>query len=269
MSKTIAIAGFGWLGKPFALHMQNLGYQLKGSATSLEKATILQKGGFDAYHLEISESGVSGSPQAFLEKVDYLVIMIPPGLRRNTGANYVLKMTHFLAEIEKSKVEKVILVSSTSVYDDAQGKVTEKSLPKPKGLAGKQLLDVEQLFFASEKIKTSIVRFGGLFGGSRQPTRYLAGRENLIDGNAPVNLIHRLDCIGILSEIIKQDAFGHVFNAVTPQHPSKSNYYTKKAVQLGLVPPFFAKEEKGDVFKQVDSELLDLVLKYNFKHRLT
>jgi len=269
MSKTIAIAGLGWLGKPFALHLQNLGYRVKGSATSLEKATVLQKSGFDAYHLEISESGVSGSPKAFLENVDYLVIMIPPGLRRNTGANYVLKMTHLLTEIEKSKVRKVILVSSTSVYDDAQGKVTERSLPKPAGAAGKQLLDVEQLFFTSEKIKTSIIRFGGLFGGSRQPTRYLAGRDNLIDGNAPVNLIHRSDCIGILTEIIKQDAFGHIFNAVTPQHPTKSDYYTKKAVQLGLVPPSFAKEENDEVFKQVDSELLELVLKYNFKHSLT
>ena len=237
--------------------------------TSLEKATLLQKSGFDAYHLEVSESAVTGSAQAFLAESDYLVIMIPPGLRRNTGANYVLKMSHLLTEIEKSKVEKVILVSSTSVYDDVQGEVTEKSSPKPAGMAGKQLLEVEQLFFTSTKIKTSIVRFGGLFGGSRQPTRYLAGRDNLIDGNAPVNLIHRLDCIGILSEIIRQDAFGHIFNAVTPQHPTKSDYYTKKAIKLGLFPPSFAKAEEDEVFKQVDSELLDLVLKYKFKHSLT
>jgi nucleoside-diphosphate-sugar epimerase len=178
-------------------------------------------------------------------------------------------MTHFLTEIKKASIKKVILISSTSVYDDAQGKVTEKSLPKPAGMAGKQLLEVEQLFFTSEKIKTSIVRFGGLFGGSREPTRYLAGRANLIDGNAPVNLIHRSDCIGILSEIIKQDAFGHIFNAVAPQHPTKSDYYTKKAVQLGLVPPSFAKAEEGEVFKQVDSDILDVVLKYSFSQSLT
>jgi nucleoside-diphosphate-sugar epimerase len=269
MSKTIAIAGLGWLGKPFAIHLQNLGYRVKGSASSLEKATSLQKNGFDAYHLEISESGITGSPRALLEAIDYLVIMIPPGLRRNTGANYVLKMTHFLTEIKKASIKKVILVSSTSVYDDAQGKVTEKSLPKPAGMAGKQLLEVEQLFFTSEKINTSIVRFGGLFGASREPTRYLAGRDNLIDGNAPVNLIHRSDCIGILSEIIKQDAFGHIFNAVAPQHPTKSDYYTKKAVQLGLVPPSFAKAEEGEVFKQVDSDILDVVLNYSFSQSLT
>ena len=268
MNKTIAIAGLGWLGGPFARHLQALGYRVKGSVSSLEKASRLQQFDMDAYHVEISESGVSGSVHAFLSDEDYLVIMIPQGLRRNTGSNYVLKMTHFLAEIHKSSVTKVILVSSTSVYDDIQGLVTEKTLPEPAGQAGKQLLEVEHLFFNSEKLNVSIVRFGGLFGGSRQPARYLAGRKDLIDGKAPVNLIHRDDCIGILAEIIKQNALGHLFNGVTPSHPTKASYYTKKAIALDLDPPSFAMTEEDEVFKQVDSENIEKILGYNFKHIL-
>ncbi|GHC45340.1 NAD(P)-binding domain-containing protein [Ulvibacter litoralis] len=269
MSKTIAIAGLGWLGSPLAQHLQFLGYRVKGSVTTLEKATSFQKKGVDAYAVEISEEGVSGSVQAFLSETDCLIIMIPPGLRRNTGADFVLKMAHFLTEIEKASVPKVILVSSTSVYDDAQGDVNEKILPKPSTQAGKQLLQVEQLFFTSDKFKTSIVRFGGLFGGSRQPARYLAGRENLNDGNAPVNLIHRDDCIAILSEVLKKDAFGHLFNAVTPQHPSKEDYYTKQTKALGLTPPTFAAPIDGEVFKKVDSVTIPEILNYRFKYRLS
>lgn len=268
MSKTVAIAGLGWLGKPFAHSLQTLGYRVKGSVTSLEKATILQKSGFEAYHIEISEAGVSGSVKAFLSEVDYLVIMIPPGLRRNTGADYVLKMAYFFGEIEVTQINKVILVSSTSVYDDTQGRVTEKTHPEPKSQAGKQLLQVEQLFFNSDKFKTSVVRFGGLFGGSRQPVRYLAGRKNLNDKNAPVNLIHRDDCIGILSEIINQEAFGYYFNAVMLQHPAKSDYYIKKAIALDLIPPSFSKEDSDEIFKQVDSVNLETILDYKFKHSL-
>ncbi|RMA65873.1 Rossmann-fold NAD(P)-binding domain-containing protein [Ulvibacter antarcticus] len=268
MNNTIAIAGLGWLGKPLAQKLMTLGYRIKGSVTSLDKATLLQKNGYDAYKVEISESGISGEINAFLSEIEYLIIMIPPGLRRNTGANYVLKMTHFLAEIEKTSVEKVILVSSTSVYDDSQGEVTENNLPKPTSEAGKQLAEVERMFFNSAKLNSSIVRFGGLFGGSRQPARYLAGRENLIDGDAPVNLIHRDDCIGILSEIIKKNAFGHIFNAVIPNHPSKSEYYTMKTLELGLIPPTFSSEKKEIKFKQVDSENLSSVLGYQFKRGL-
>jgi len=268
MKKTIAIAGMGWLGVPFAQHLMTLGYKVKGSVTSIKKASKLQKTGFNAFPLEISEAGVRGEVSAFFKDAACLVIMIPPGLRRNTGANHVLKMTHFLTEIEKSEVKKVILVSSTSVYDDHQGNVTEKDIPKPKSEAGKQLVQVEQLFFNAPFIETTIVRFGGLFGGNRQPVTYLAGRKELRGGNAPVNLIHRDDCIQILTEIIKQEAFGRIFNAVTPQHPVKEVYYSKMAKKLQLEMPQFKTEVTNTTFKQVDSVNLGAVLQYEFIHSL-
>jgi nucleoside-diphosphate-sugar epimerase len=268
MSKTVAIAGMGWLGKPFAQKLMMLGYRVKGSVTSIEKATDLQKKGFDVYPLEISETGITGEVNAFLSTIDYLVIMIPPGLRRNTGADYVLKMTHFLNEIGKSSLQNVILVSSTSVYDDSQGNVTEREIPRPTSESGRQLFQVEKLFFNNPSLNTSIVRFGGLYGGSRQPVRYLAGRENLNDGNAPVNLINRDDCIGILLNIIQKDALGHIFNAVSPQHPTKKEYYQAKAIELNLTPPTFSTNDEHEIFKKVDSKNVATILKYNFIHSL-
>lgn len=268
MSKTIAIAGLGWLGQPFANRLATLGYTVKGSVTSIKKTALLQKNGFDAYPVEISEEGVKGEIKALLNNADYLVIMIPPGLRRNTGADYVLKMTFLLEEIKKSSVEKVILVSSTSVYDDSQGNVTERDDPKPETNSGKQLRQVEELFINTEGLKTTIVRFGGLIGGSRQPAKYLAGRKDLADGNAPVNLINRQDCINILVEIIKKEAFGHIFNAVNPLRPKKSDYYIQKAKELSLEPPTFAEADPNEIFKRVDSENLKRVLDYTFKYSI-
>lgn len=108
------------------------------------------------------------------------------------------------------------------------------------------------------------MRFGGLIGGSRQPVKYLAGRKDLNDGNAPVNLIHRDDCINILVEILKQNAFNTTFNAVNPEHPKKEDYYIKKAKELGLEPPSFAENLEDEVYKQVNSENLKTVLNYSF-----
>lgn len=265
MINTIAIAGLGWLGQPLAYRLTTLGYTVKGSVTTVEKATMLQQNGVEAFPVEISESGVQGEIIALLKNVDCLMIMIPPGLRRNTGADYVLKMTHFLEEIKKSSVRNIILVSSTSVYDDSQGNVTEKDEPKPDTIAGKQLRQVEELFIHSQDLKTTVVRFGGLLGGTRNPAKYLAGRKDLADGNAPVNLIHRDDCINILIEIVKQDAFGTTFNAVNPHHPKKSDYYINKAKELGLEPPTFAESLDDEVYKQIDSENLKTILNYSFK----
>lgn len=265
MNKNIAITGLGWLGQPLAYRLDILGYSVKGSVTTIEKATALQNSGFEAYPLEISESGVTGEVKALLKNVDCLMIMIPPGLRRNTGSHYVLKMTHFLEAIKQSAVKKIILVSSTSVYDDSQGNVTEKDEPKPQTIAGKQLRQVEELFINSEGLHTTVVRFGGLIGGSRNPAKYLAGRKDLADGNAPVNLIHRDDCINILVKILKQDVFGTVFNAVNPNHPKKADYYIEKAKELGLDPPTFAEADPNEVLKEVDSVNLKTVLDYTFK----
>lgn len=258
----------GWLGQPLAHRLSTLGYEVKGSVTSIEKAALLQQHGFNAFSLEISERGIQGEVKALLNNVDCLIIMVPPGLRRNTGADYVLKMANFLSEIRKSEVRKIILVSSTSVYDDCQGNVTERDEPKPETIAGKQLRQVEELFINSEGFQTTVVRFGGLIGGSRQPARYLSGRKDLKDADAPVNLIHRQDCINILIEILKQDTFGIVFNAVNPHHPKKADFYIQKTIEMGLEPPTFSETDTHEIFKQIDSENLKKVLGYEFKRQL-
>lgn len=264
MNKRITIAGLGWLGNAFASTLINFGYTVKGSVTDSSKAQELTERGITAFPLVLTEGGVTGKVDHLLADTDVLAIMIPPGLRRNTGANYALKMAHFLHQIEQSSIEKVILVSSTSVYDDHQGHVTEKDAPEPQSNAAKQLYDVEQIFFNTPAFETTIVRFGGLFGGSRNPVRFVAGRKGLSNGDAPVNMIHREDCIGILLSIIQKDAFGHMFNAVAPQHPTKREYYTAQAEKLDLEIPEYNQE--GDtIFKQVDSICIDSVLDYTFK----
>lgn len=267
MNKKITIAGLGWLGQSFASKLDVLGYTVKGSVTDAEKAKKLTKSGITTYPIVIAEAGVSGMVDTFLSDTDVLVIMIPPGLRRNTGANYALKMAHFLHEIERSSVKKVILVSSTSVYDDTQGTVTERDAPQPQTNAGKQLYDVEQIFFNTATFESTIVRFGGLFGGSRNPVKFLAGRKGLTNGTAPVNMIHREDCIGILISIIQQDAFGHIINAVAPSHPSKEAYYTAQAKVLGLEPPHYS-NEKTQTYKHVNSVVVMSLLNYRFKKDL-
>lgn len=268
MKKTIAIAGLGWLGKPLAQHLSFSGYAIKGSVTSQRKATVLEQSGIDTYVINSTEDALYGPAQGFLKHVDTLVIMIPPGLRKNTGSDYVLKMSHLLSEILTAKVANIIFISSTAVYSDDQGKVTEKQIPLPKTQAAKQLFQVEQLFFNAPGVSTSIVRFGGLIGGARQPVKYLAGRRDLEGGNAPVNLIHKKDCIGIISSIIKQDAYGHIFNGVHPNHPKKKEYYSQKAKELGLIAPHYQESESESLDKQIDSVNLKDIIGYRFKEMI-
>lgn len=265
MNKTVAIIGMGWLGQSLAVNLLKQNYIVKGSVMTLEKATQLEQRGFDAIRIVVSDQEVQGRIQALLHDVDYAVIMIPPILRRDTGANYFLKMKHLSDEIKKYQVPKVILASSIVVYDDSQGSVTEKIIPKPQTVTAKQMREAEELFLNAQTFETTVVRFGGIFGGSRQPLRYLAGRKNLRNGRAPVNLIHRDDCVEILTTIIENDVMGHIFNAVYPEHPTKSDYYVERAHKVGLEPPYFENHYSMETYKRVDSDNLKQILNYNFK----
>jgi nucleoside-diphosphate-sugar epimerase len=91
----------------------------------------------------------------------------------------------------------VLFISSTSVYNDVDAFVTEETIARPATESGKQLLETEQLLQSNINFKTTILRFGGLIGEDRHPVKFLAGRENLENPNAPINLIHQEDCIGI------------------------------------------------------------------------
>lgn len=230
--------GCGWLGLPLAKSLIAEGYTINGSTTVKEKLPILDSAGINAFTISISETKVNGDIFNFLNPCDVVIINVPPGLRGGGAkTSYVDKIQRLLSHVKESTVKKVIFVSSTSVYGDEQGEVTEETTPIPTTESGKQLLESEQLFRVTTEFKSTVIRFGGLIGPDRHPITMLAGRENLKNGNAPVNLIHLYDCILVIKQILKEEKWDEVFNVVYPYHPSKAEYYEKKAQERGLEPP--------------------------------
>ncbi|PKP27099.1 MAG: NAD(P)-dependent oxidoreductase [Bacteroidetes bacterium HGW-Bacteroidetes-2] len=265
MPQNVSILGCGWLGFPLAVSLIKKGYTIKGTTTSSGKLSTLSQAGILPFLISVSEVKVQGDMTLFLEDSSMLIINIPPKMRENAAEKFSKKISLLIPYIEKSSVTKVIFVSSTSVYGNSMEVITEDTPPNPETETGKELVISENMLRKNSSFKTTILRFGGLIGGDRHPVTYLAGRTNLKDAQAPVNLIHREDCILILIEILKQDAFGTIFNAVNPNHPKKSDYYIQKAKEMGLQPPTFAKADSNEIYKQVDSENLKSVLNYSFK----
>jgi nucleoside-diphosphate-sugar epimerase len=111
----------------------------------------------------------------------------------------------------KIKLQKVIFISSTGVYADLNMEVNELTDPQPDTVSGKILYEAEELFRQQIKFKTTIIRFGGLIGLGREPGRFFAGKKDIPNGLAPVNLIELNDCIGITEAILNKNAFGYTF----------------------------------------------------------
>lgn len=263
----ISILGCGWLGFPLAISLQRKGFSIKGSTTSNDKIPVLQKEKIDPYLISLTENTVVGNIDSFLEGSQTLLINVPPGMRGQNAFPFSEKMQALIPLIEKSSIKQLLFVSSTSVFNDLQGQVNEDTLPQPDTDSGKELLKAEQLLLKNDSFKTAIVRFGGLIGEDRHPVNFLAEREGLSGGEAPVNLIHRADCMGIIEAIIENQFWGKIVHGVSPQHPSKKAYYTEKALQINLIPPYFKLEEARN-YKCVSSRYLSNELKYRFQKEL-
>ena len=268
--KQISILGCGWLGLPLAKALLENGFSVKGSTTSSEKLSDIENLGIQPFWIVLESNNVSGDIETFLQGSKTLIIDIPPKLRGNSNENFVGKIATLIPFIEKSKIENVLFVSSTSVYGDTSTalSVTEETKTCPETESGRQLVAVEQLLQTNIHFKTTILRFGGLIGEDRHPIRFLAGRKNLENPKAPINLIHQTDCIGIIMTILRQAQndkweWNETFNAVAPFHPSREQYYTQKAIDLRLELPQF-NSESPTFGKTILSTKVENVLGYTF-----
>ena len=259
----ISILGCGWLGLPLAQTLLERGHSVKGSTTSQDKLPILQEHGIAPYHIALTPTiNPDYSPTFFDSEI--LLINFPPARREDITTYYPQQMEALLRTIKGTAVQKLLFVSSTSVYPNINQEVAEEGAGGEVKDSGQALLAVEKMIQENQSLMTTIVRFCGLFGPERNPGRFLAGKE-VSGGQQPINLIHLDDCIAILTNIIEQEVWGEIFNACADAHPTKENFYGEAARKLSFEPPTFAEADESS-FKIVNSQKLKDALGYEFKY---
>jgi nucleoside-diphosphate-sugar epimerase len=272
----ITILGCGWFGLPLAKSLLSKGYNVKGSTTSATKLKTLKEAEIIPFQIQLNEQEIIGNVSAFLHETDVLIIAIPPGLRKEILSSeemtFMNKMKTLIPYIEKSGIQKVLFVSSTSVYGDRFPIVeyTESTQTHPDTESGRQLVLSEKLLQSNIHFKTSVIRFGGLLGEDRHPIKFLAGRTQIENPDGPVNLIQKEDCIGIIIKALDfacKDKWGETFNAVAPQHPTRKTYYQKKAQQFNLPLPNFVEDTKSKG-KIISSKKVETILDYSFQKEI-
>jgi nucleoside-diphosphate-sugar epimerase len=262
--KNISILGCGWLGFPLAKALLAEGFNVKGTTTSPSKLSDFEQAGIASYVVNLTSEAIVGDIDAFLENTAVLIIAIPPKLRGPEPDRFDLKIDLLIPLIENAGIENVLFISSTSVYGENNTIVTEEHVLNPDTESGKQLVVVENNLQKNTHFKTTVLRFGGLIGENRHPIKFLAGRENIENPDAPINLIHQKDCIGIILKIIEQEAWYETFNAVCPFHPSRESYYTQKAIEYELPLPKF-RAENTIIGRTIVSDKIIEKLGYTFK----
>ena len=226
--KSISLFGNGWLGRPLYERFVRQSFDVKLASRSCE----------DGFSVDIDN--LDEDISAFLDS-DTLIINITS--KNIEGFRTLIQM------IEKSPIQKVLFVSTTSVCRD-------KNMKNPR-------YAIEEAFKSSMAFETTILRFGGLIGGSRNPANFV--KKKKLVGSARVNLIHLDDCIGIINAILQQNRWGETFNACADTHPTKEEFYTHVCKQSRVSQPMF--EDTNEKLPEVISnEKLKRVLSYDFIH---
>ena len=228
-----------------------MGHNVIGSTTSEHRLPELTSIGVTPFVIDIGS--LPDTVQEFLQ-ADVLIINIPS---KNIDGFRLLAR-----EIEKSTIKKIVYVSSTSVYDNTNTIIAESD-----GLESEQdpLLIIEHLLNKCSTTKTTIVRFGGLIGYNRNPGKFFRKERKVQHPDLRVNLIHRDDCIAIISQIIEQEVWGEVFNCCADTHPTKREFYTQAATSIGEPAPEFVLTGTSP-YKIISNQKVKQCLKYRFSH---
>ncbi len=264
MKQTISILGCGWLGFPLGKILVDEGYIVKGTTRDSGKLPILRGHDIWPWLLTLNPQPVYEEPVDNFFDCDTLIINVPPGLRAGNPSEFpVLQMQGILPWIKRN-MPHVIYVSSTSVYPDNGGLVTESGTNAIQDSEAHPILLAERFLQSDNTFSTTIIRFSGLYGYDRNPARYFAGRENVRNGSAPVNLIHLDDCINIIQRLIEKDIRDEIFNASSDEHPSREEYYTEMVRKAGLKLPTFSDTDEDTRHKIVSNQKLKDALGYRF-----
>ncbi|MFT6895783.1 MAG: nucleoside-diphosphate-sugar epimerase [Paraglaciecola sp.] len=247
----ISICGGGWLGRPLARQLMESGHNVVTTSRTAKGAQALISNGIAAITFTLGEA----LPEVLIG--DVLIVNIPPG-RKTMGDNaqrsreFVAQICSMLEALCISSSSKLIFVSTSAVYGDTHQRVTEKSALDPKTASAWAHVQIEQ--FISQKIGTNacILRLGGLIGERRHPAAYLAGKEDLPNGKQAVNLVHQVDVIQAIEQIIVRQLWGEVLHLCATAHPSRQAYYPWAAKKMGLIPPTFAQEHNTGRGKILD-----------------
>ncbi|MDD2897053.1 MAG: hypothetical protein PHG81_13670 [Aliarcobacter sp.] len=246
--KTFTILGAGWLGLELAIRLKDK-YKVKVSLRNEEKVNIYTNLAFSSYIL--NEYNLSYLDE--LLDTNYLFINYPPS-----------KFDDYLGFLEKIykhekilNIEKIIFISSTSIYPNIEGFFNEDFIIK--NPTKKNVFDGENIALNKSNI---IFRVSALLGENRVAGFRLANK--IVDfPKTKINFVHRNDVINATLFSIENDING-IFNLSSFQHPTKEELYSFNADKYSFDRPIFL-ENNGSINRIIDGSKIEK-LGFNYEY---
>ncbi len=237
----ILILGAGYVGTKLADQLLKKSFHVTLTTRSSENTQKLKNQYKDVLQLDCSDQK---SVEKSLQYQDVLVICVAPSHGCSYEDTYLATTSAIKKSIQNtSKLKQIIYISSTSVYGDQQGNITNEAAPLLcTSDNGKILIQAEkQILSLQEKCDTCIFRSSGIYGPGREPSNYLRAKlpDPLSgDKNSPTNMIHIDDLVSAIAFAIDGKLSG-IFNICDNDPITRADFYEKLAQIHHLQVPSF------------------------------
>ena len=249
----VLIAGCGDVGNVLAVSLLQDGHFVYG----LKRDTSTLPEGVQPIQADLSD------PETLTDlpvDIDSLVFMPTPARRDQAAYEdiFIRGWKNLWAGLNQAPA-RVLLVSSTAVYGEADGgMVDEQTNPEPTGFNGKVLLEMEQtVACCTDNLVT--VRISGIYGPGRERLIRLAVSDGLEVQQIPpyyTNRIHRDDAAAVLKHLLEIESPEALYIATDDLPAPKYEVIEWLAAIQGGVSPKGIVDESASRGKRVSNRRL-------------
>lgn len=273
---TVSIIGAGWLGKPLALHLQQQGYRVFASKTHPQGVEALLKSGLNGFICQLPESNQSDDYLALInilkqQECDVVVGCFPPGFRHGNGEEFAQRWKYLTHAAQEAKVNKIIMISSTTVYPTTDATVYESDATLALAQNNSNFSRSATTMLQAEQcvvdcgIEFVIIRCSGLIGPQRHPSRFVSKLKQ-VSTAAPANMLHLEDAVNCTVFTI-QNVSNQIINATCPETVNKAEFYQAALNAAGSTETLPTRVDSPD--KRISPQkIIDLGYSFHFYHTL-
>lgn len=192
----VLIVGFGLIGKRLATTLVAQGHAVTALSRSAQQQTGVR-------HLAqpVQAVNLSGLPA-----IDWVYVILSPDAR--TASAYAQVFLDSLAPLAQAlqshPVQRVVLVSSTSVYGQQQGEwIDEHSAVMPATATAEVLWQAEQQWHDYWQNRLIVIRPSGIYGSQRLRLLNWVKQAKPVKTGQWTNRIHEADLAGFLAHLIQ------------------------------------------------------------------
>lgn len=269
----ILIVGAGWLGAPLAQTLADQGHHVTVTRRSQSRLDELPITSVRTAQLDLNEPRAQQKIVELIkqEQIERIVGSFPPGFRKGNGQEYAQQWQRLVEAAKVSGVEKLLMVSSTTVYPNLPVDMREEDATIALAQDNPHFSDNARIMLQAEQyvmdsgIDYAIVRCSGLIGADRHPSRF-ALRLKQVSRKAPANMVHQNDAVAATAFALNQIE-NEVVNATMPNTVSKAEFYQAAITQSDLdiaLPPVTETADK----RILADKLISLGYQFQFNSTL-